>query len=119
MNGAAKHGVDLDLDHRGALIDEQFGIAHLLVAYGARGEPGFLETPGDGLEACRDFLQGRLPRGRAVHIDEIEIHRKAWHFTDEEVDGRAPFEREGLSLENIRSDAEHQLHGIDVGFIHS
>ena len=91
----------------------------LFVAYGARGEPGFLETPGDGLEACRDFLQGRLPRGRAVHIDEIEIHRKAWHFTDEEVDGRAPFEREGLSLENIRSDAEHQLHGIDVGFIHS
>ena len=119
VDGAAKHSVDLDFDHRGTLVDQQFGIAHLLVAHFACGESGFFKTPGNDLETCRDFLQGRLPWGRAVHIDEIEIDRETGHFTDEEVNGRASFEREGGSFENIRSNAEHQLHGLDVGFIHS
>ena len=118
VDGASEHSVDLDFDHRGTLIDQQFGIAHFLVSHFARGESGFFETPGNDLETCRDFLQGRLPRGRVVHIDEIEINRETGHFTDEEVDGRASFEREGGSFENIRSNAEHQLHGLYVGLIH-
>lgn len=44
---AAKHSVDLDFYHRGTLIDQQFGIAHFLVAHFARGESGFFETPGN------------------------------------------------------------------------
>lgn len=119
VDGASKHSVDLDFDHRGPFVDQQFGITHFLVAHFAGGESGFFEALGNDLETCRDFLQGRLPRGRAVHIDEIEIDRESGHFTDEEVDGRASFECEGGSFENIRSNAKHQLHGLDVGFIHS
>lgn len=85
----------------------------------ARGESGFFETPSNDLETCRDFLQGRLPRDRAVHIDEIEIDRETRHFSDEKVDGRASLEREWGAFKYIRSDAEHQLHGFDVGLIHS
>ena len=69
------HSVDLDFHHRGTFIDQQFGIAHFLVAHFARGESGFFETLGNDLETCRDFLQGRLPSSSAVHIDEIEINR--------------------------------------------
>lgn len=101
MNVSGKHGVHLDLNHGGSVLDDEFGVSHLGVADFPNGEACFMESVGDFLKSGCDGTKGLGSRERMIGKDQIEIDGETGHVPHEEVDGCASLEREKIPSEYI------------------